>query len=124
MADLMQRLPHIVVDAYGIDPLRDGALERVGNINNYRTVELEQMYVNNAPLLSYDEYNTVNAWWIIMAFNGFGRMEELSIGTKVKLPAHGEVIQILSESADSKTATTSAFDTNAGTERVVQLKDW
>lgn len=124
MADLMQRLPHITVDEFGIDPLRDTALELLDEITDYRSIELEQMYVNNAPLLSYDEYGTVDAWWIILAFNGIGRMYELSVGLTVKIPSHAQVISILSKSAENKVKTTSPFDTNAGTERVIQLRDW
>lgn len=86
MANLYKRSTYVTLDEYGIDPLRDKALNVLDQVTDYveYTVGLEAQ--ENLPLIAYKRYGNKDLWWIIAAYNGILDITEVVAGTVLRLP--------------------------------------
>lgn len=94
---VLARKSSIVIDKYGVDPLKDLTHFSIGEIENYTTYTISEDEEYNAPLLSYNAYGSTAFWWVLMNYNGMVSMFDIKTGTVIKIPFQAEVIAVLSD---------------------------
>ena len=91
------RVHSIVVDAYGIDPLKDKMAERLGSITKWTPHVVTQAERGALDLISEIEYGTEDYWWHIQAYNGVCSWREVIEGLTLKIPDYGAIIALTTE---------------------------
>ena len=70
MANLYRRMTYTVLDEYGVDSLKDKALNVIDQIEDYQEITIGLELEANLPLIAYKFYGNKDLWWIITAYNG------------------------------------------------------
>lgn len=89
---LMMRSSHVVVDELGMDPLRDKSFEHIKQqILTWTPYIVSDSDKYNAPLISYNVYETPDLWWVILAYNDILDVFTLVPGMQLRIPNQNEV---------------------------------
>lgn len=91
----MSRRQLLAFDEHGQDPLGSFVLDEILNIRNYTEVVVGKQYDSNPQLMAYEEYNDVELYIILLAYNGLGNSFEFVEGMRIRKPNTSEVRAIL-----------------------------
>lgn len=95
MPSIMLRAEHVVVDQLGMDPLKDRSFDNIRSVPNWTYYTVSDSDKFNAPLISYNLYDTPDLWWAILVYNGITDVFTLTPGTRLKIPDQNAVISAL-----------------------------
>lgn len=95
MASILTRAEHVVVDQLGMDPLRDKSYENIRSIQDWTHYTVSDSDKFNAPLISYNLYDTPDLWWAILVYNGIPDMFALVPGLRLRIPNQNAIISAL-----------------------------
>jgi hypothetical protein len=60
-----------------------------------RYVEVDSQYLGRLDLMSYDQYDDVELWWVIALVNDINTIEDMFIGQKLRVPSIANVREYL-----------------------------
>lgn len=93
----LSRESNIQTDEYGVDPLKDRGFIAIKNVLKYENFTVTSDVAGRPDLISDKYYNTVDLWWVILAFNGISDVRGLTSGVIIKVPNYSELISKLTE---------------------------
>lgn len=87
----------VTVDKFGVDPLKDKALDRISAIVDYDLYLVKQQDSGRPDNISHAKYGNPNFWWIIMAYNGIMNFRDIQAGVTLRIPLMSQVLRIMSD---------------------------
>lgn len=97
MTTLYKRITYSVIDEYGVDPLRDLALNIIDQVEDYIEYTVGMEAESNLPLIAYKHYGNKDLWWIITAYNGILDINDVSPGSVLRIPSSQQLSSLLTE---------------------------
>lgn len=94
---ILEASSFLVVDEYGIDPLRDKSHDAVMSVRNYTWHVVKPEERHNAPLIAYNAYSNPEYWRYIMMYNGIMDMFEIKEGMRLRIPAQQTLVSLLND---------------------------
>ena len=80
------RTDTLVMDAYGVDPLRDKVMSKLFEVSVYRDHVVTEEERGRPDLISHKYYHSPGLWWIILAYNKLIRHSYLKEGLVIRVP--------------------------------------
>lgn len=109
MAGLYKRMTYVTLDEYGVDSLKDRALNIIDQIEDFQEITVGIEMEANLPLISYNFYGNKDLWWIITAYNAILDINEVTPGTVLQIPSpqalSAVLVEALQEDIISETGT-------------------
>lgn len=82
-------------DAAGSDPIGSKTYEELMEIKSFRYLTITAANSVNPWLLSENEYDTPELYFLILGYNGLIHPTELVAGIDIKIPSRTDVMQVL-----------------------------
>lgn len=98
----MTRRSFVAFDSHGVDPLGDDAIDAIMSIREYTSHVVTGAEEANPQLIAYDYYGTVELYFIVLYYNGFGLNYELERDMRIKIPLNAAVQSALATKKAAK----------------------
>ena len=89
----------ITTDMYGVDPLQDKLVDRIGAIDTYVLYDVKQSQRGRPDVIAHTVYRNSHLWWVVLYYNGITNFKDIKEGVTLKLPLANEVTRVLAEAA-------------------------
>ena len=99
-----QRGFSVHVDEFGIDPLKDAAVNPIHQISTFTFHTVSQEERGAADLISLNAYQTDQLWWVILEYNNMSH-RDLVEGTFIKIPDYSSLLSVITHNSIRPTYT-------------------